>query len=49
MIDRKDKVVQELTGGIEMLFKQNGIDWLKGKGQLLGDKKVKVTGFSRCA
>ena len=43
MIDRKDKVVQELTGGIEMLFKQNGIDWLKGKGQLLGDKKVKVT------
>ena len=43
MIDRKDKVVQELTGGIEMLFKQNGIDWLKGKGQLLSDKKVKVT------
>ena len=43
MIDRKDKVVQELTGGIEMLFKQNGIDWLQGKGQLLGDKKVKVT------
>ncbi len=43
MIDRKDKVVQELTGGIEMLFKQNGIEWLQGKGQLLGDKKVKVT------
>ena len=43
MIGRKDKVVQELTGGIEMLFKQNGIDWLQGRGQLLGDKIVKVT------
>jgi len=44
MIGRKDKIVQELTGGIEMLFKQNGIDWLQGKGQLLADKQVKVTG-----
>ena len=43
MISRKDKVVQELTGGIEMLFKQNGIDWLQGAGQLLADKQVKVT------
>ena len=43
MIGRKDKVVKELTGGIEMLFKQNGIDWLRGAGQLLADKQVKVT------
>ncbi|MFK8075005.1 MAG: dihydrolipoyl dehydrogenase [Granulosicoccus sp.] len=43
MISRKDKVVQELTGGIQMLFKQNGIDWLQGSGQLLADKQVKVT------
>jgi len=43
MIGRKDKIVQELTGGIEMLFKQNGIDWLQGTGQLLADKQVKVT------
>jgi len=43
MIGRKDKVVQELTGGIAMLFKQNGIDWLQGNGQLLADKQVKVT------
>ena len=43
MIARKDKIVKELTGGIEMLFKSNGIDWLKGRGQLLGEKKVKVT------
>ena len=44
MIGRKDKIVMELTGGIEMLFKQNGIDWLQGTGQLLADKQVKVTG-----
>ncbi|MFT6301634.1 MAG: dihydrolipoamide dehydrogenase [Granulosicoccus sp.] len=43
MIGRKDKIVQELTGGIEMLFKQNGIDWLQGSGQLQADKNVKVT------
>ena len=42
-IGHKDKVVQELTGGIAMLFKQNGIDWLQGSGQLLADKQVKVT------
>ena len=43
MIGRKDKVVMELTGGIQMLFKQNGIDWLQGSGQLLADKQVSVT------
>jgi len=43
MIGRKDKIVQELTGGIEMLFKANKIDWLKGRGQLLADKQVSVT------
>ncbi|PID63046.1 MAG: dihydrolipoyl dehydrogenase [Gammaproteobacteria bacterium] len=44
MISRKDQVVTELTGGIEMLFKQNKIDWLKGKGHLLANKEVTVTG-----
>lgn len=43
MIGRKDKVVQELTGGIAMLFKQNGIDWLQGSGKVLADKQVQVT------
>lgn len=43
MIGRKDKIVLDLTGGIKMLFKQNGIDWLQGTGQLLADKQVKVT------
>lgn len=48
MIARKDKIVQQLTGGIEQLFKANGVTWLQGRGQLLaGDesgKQVKVTG-----
>ncbi len=31
---RKDKIVADLTGGIEMLFKKNKITWLKGHGKL---------------
>jgi len=44
MISRKDKIVSELTGGIEGLFKANGIDWLVGTGTVHADKKVTVTG-----
>ena len=44
MIARKDKIVTELTGGIEMLFKSNKIEWLVGTGKLLADKQVEVTG-----
>jgi dihydrolipoamide dehydrogenase len=40
---RKDKIVKGLTGGIEMLFKKNKIDWIKGSGRLAGDRKVEVT------
>lgn len=43
MISRKDKIVKELTGGIASLFKSNGITWLQGRGQLLGNRQVKVT------
>lgn len=43
MIARKDQVVKELTGGIEQLFKANGITWLKGHGKVLADKQVEVT------
>jgi len=43
MIARKDKIVSELTGGIEGLFKANGIDWLVGAGTVLADKNIKVT------
>ena len=43
MIGRKDKVVSELTGGIEQLFKANGIEWLQGTGKVLPEKTVEVT------
>lgn len=40
---RKDKMVSGLTGGIEMLFKKNKIDWLKGSARLTGRQGVEVT------
>ncbi|MEX1127241.1 MAG: dihydrolipoyl dehydrogenase [Vicinamibacterales bacterium] len=40
---RKDKLVKGLTGGIEMLFKKNKIDWIKGSGRLAGKGKVEIT------
>ena len=40
---RKDKIVKGLTGGIELLFKKNKIDWIKGSGRLAGKGTVEVT------
>jgi dihydrolipoyl dehydrogenase len=40
---RKDKIVKGLTGGIELLFKKNKVDWIKGSGRLVGGGKVEVT------
>ena len=40
---RKDKIVKGLTGGIELLFKKNKIDWIKGSGRLAGKGAVEVT------
>jgi dihydrolipoamide dehydrogenase len=40
---RKDKVVKGLTGGIELLFKKNKIDWIKGSGRLAGKGRVEIT------
>ncbi|PIW26770.1 MAG: dihydrolipoyl dehydrogenase [Rhodospirillales bacterium CG15_BIG_FIL_POST_REV_8_21_14_020_66_15] len=42
MMERKDKVVQSLTGGIEMLMKKNKIDYIKGWGRIEGAGKVSV-------
>ncbi|HPQ95604.1 MAG: dihydrolipoyl dehydrogenase [Thiothrix sp.] len=44
MIARKDKIVSQLTGGVEQLFKANGVTWLQGRGRLLADKQVEVVG-----
>jgi dihydrolipoamide dehydrogenase len=42
MLARKDKVVQDLTNGIEFLFKKNKITWVKGTGSLGAAGQVKV-------
>ena len=43
MISSKDKIVQELTGGIEGLFKANKVSWIQGTGTLLPERQVEVT------
>jgi dihydrolipoyl dehydrogenase len=40
---RKNRIVKGLTGGIEMLFKKNKIDWIKGSGRLAGKGTVEIT------
>jgi dihydrolipoamide dehydrogenase len=43
MIDRKDKIVKQFTGGVATLFKANGVTSIEGHGKLLAGKKVEVT------
>ena len=44
MMARKDKVVKSLTGGIELLFKKNKVDYVKGWGSIpaIGSVQVKL-------
>lgn len=42
MMERKDKVVADLTKGIEFLFKKNKVDYLKGNGTIAGPGQVRV-------
>ncbi|MBC6428377.1 MAG: dihydrolipoyl dehydrogenase [Cellvibrionales bacterium] len=42
MMDRKNKIIQKLNGGISGLFKANGITALFGTGTLLPDRQVVV-------
>ncbi|MAN50670.1 MULTISPECIES: dihydrolipoyl dehydrogenase [unclassified Marinimicrobium] len=44
MIQRKDNIVKQLTGGISALFKANGVTSVFGTGKLLANRKVEVTG-----
>jgi len=43
MIERKDTIVKNLTGGISSLFKANGVTSIQGTGKLLAGKQVEVT------
>jgi len=42
MMARKNKVVEDLTGGIKYLFKKNKIDYLEGHGRIVEAGKVAV-------
>ncbi len=44
MMQRKQQVVQTLTGGIALLFSKHGIDWIKGHGSLIGEHRVRIEG-----
>ncbi|MFL5295559.1 MAG: dihydrolipoyl dehydrogenase [Phenylobacterium sp.] len=44
MMAQKAQSVSQLTKGVEFLFKKNKVDWLKGKGRIVGAGQVEVTG-----
>ena len=43
MLKRKDKVVEDLTKGIEFLFKKNKVTYIQGTGVLAGEGRIKIT------
>ena len=43
MLARKDKIVDQLTGGIAGLFKHNGVTAISGTGKVLSGASVEVT------
>ncbi len=43
MMKQKAVSVDQLTKGVEFLFKKNKVDWIKGGGKLAGGGKVEVT------
>ncbi len=46
VIERREKVVKQLVGGIGSLMKSYNVNVVRGNGQLLGGGKVKVSGSS---
>ncbi len=42
MMSRKDRIVSDLTKGIEFLFKKNKVDYLKGRGTIVSPTEVEV-------
>ena len=43
MMKRKEKIVSDLTGGVEYLMNKNKVTWLKGLGRLKSQNEVIVT------
>lgn len=44
MMERKESIVKQLTGGIAQLFKANGVTPIHGRGRVLANRQVEVTG-----
>ena len=44
ILEYKQDIIDKLVGGVEQLFKSNGIDYLKGLGTLEKDGSVTVSG-----
>ncbi len=44
MVGRKDKIVKQFTGGVSLLYKANKITSYFGRGKLLKDRQVEITG-----
>ncbi len=42
MQERKQRIVRELTQGIQQLFQANRIEWIQGRGQLLTERQVGI-------
>ncbi len=40
---KKDRVVKRLVGGVEMLLKKNGVDWIAGEAKITGRESISVT------
>src|SRR5262249_3461880 len=40
----KDAVVDQMTGGVALLFKANGVEWVNGKGTFSGPNTIAVEG-----
>ena len=45
-MQRKNKIINELTSGIEALFKSNKVKWIQGRGRLLVNKRVEIADAS---
>jgi dihydrolipoamide dehydrogenase len=43
VLQRKNKIVDKHSKGVEYLMKKNKVDWIKGHGRLSGPGKVEVT------
>ena len=43
MLERKDKVVKQLTGGVNQLIKANKVEFVNGRGKLLAERQVELS------